>query len=122
VPFRSKETLQGWVSEFLQQGYTVVSDLDVLTHDGGAGEDTGLIVMRMKNSTTELYLQPIGPYDPHWELIFEPRADANRATLAQLVGLTEELMVASTLLAFLEGRSRGHIDAHNLEHGAAPSD
>jgi len=118
VPFRSKETLEGWVKEFLEQGHTVLGELDVLRHDGGAGEDTGLIVMRFKNASTEFYLQPIGPYDPRWEIIFEPRAASNRATLAQVVGLAEELMVASALLAYLEGRSRGPIEARNVPAAA----
>jgi hypothetical protein len=113
VPFRSKETLELWVGEFLQQGHAVPGELEVLTHDGGAGEDTGLIVMRFKNTSTEFYLQPVGPYRPEWEVVFEPREASNRASLAQVIGLAEEVLLASALLAYLEGRSRGPIEAHN---------
>lgn len=113
MPFRSKETLEVWVGEFLQQGHAVPGELEVLTHDGGAGEDTGLIVMRFKNTSTEFYLQPVGPYRPEWEVIFEPRESANRASLAQVIGLAEEVTIAAALLAYLEGRSRGHIEARS---------
>lgn len=111
MPFRSKETLEQWVEEFLAAGNEVAGTVDVLLHDGGSGSDTGLVVMKLKHSSTLLYMQPVGPFDPRWEIIFEPRDVSNRATAPEVVALADELVNASALLTYLEKRSRAHIEA-----------
>ena len=51
MPFRSKETLEEWLDEFrtTREGGALIS---VLLQDGGDGEDTGLVVVQLRNEDT----------------------------------------------------------------------
>lgn len=107
MPFRSKETLEQWVSEF--QAAREAGDLvRVLIQDGADGGDTGLVVVPLHNSTVSVFMEPIEIGDARWRVTLEPQPDFTIVSSFQLHALASELSVAAELCAYLEARSVGH--------------
>ncbi|MFB2583200.1 hypothetical protein ACEXQD_18280 [Herbiconiux sp. P15] len=107
MPFRSQETLQRWVEEFQQQQrppHTGV--VDVLRHDGESGDDTGLVIVRLRSTLTEVYLQPVAPGDPAYEVVFGARERDFALRADGVQSLADDLGLAAALCTFLEQRSR----------------
>ncbi|MFB2582724.1 hypothetical protein ACEXQD_15870 [Herbiconiux sp. P15] len=113
MPFRTKETLEKWAAEFVSPGKPIEGVVDVLMHDGDPGEDTGLVVVRLRNATTEVHLEPTAPGSPTWHVIFGPRDTYFALGVAGLRELSEELAVAADLCAYLELRSLEALHALN---------
>jgi hypothetical protein len=113
VPYRSKELLQQWVREFTEANGDSPSGIEVLRHDGGAGADTGLVVMRMTDLPSDVYLYPVGPGDPNWEVNFGPRERDLTMSAAELRNLAKELTRAAALCEFLETKSAQHSRVQN---------
>jgi hypothetical protein len=107
VPFRSRATLESWLEEFrtTREGGALI---DVLVQDGDGGADTGLVIVPLKNVSTEIYMQPAAIGDDAWVIAFGGRAMAFELTPAQLHGYAAELAVAASLCQYLEERSLGH--------------
>jgi hypothetical protein len=108
VPYRSKELLQQWVREFTEANGDSPSGIEVLRHDGGAGADTGLVVMRMTDLPSDVYLYPAGPGDPDWEVNFGPNEQNLTMNATKLRNLAKELTQAAALCEFLETKSAHH--------------
>jgi hypothetical protein len=109
MPFRSQETLERWVEEFEEEGPPLPGVIDVLRHDGEKGDDTGLVIVRLRNATTEVYLQPVALGEPEYEVVFGSR-DRDLALRAQGVqALADDLALAAALCEFLERKSREHL-------------
>lgn len=104
MPFRSKETLEEWLDEFrtTREGGALIS---VLLQDGGEGEDTGLVVVQLRNEDTEIYMQPRSLDDERWSISFGMRGETLELDAAQLHGLAAELEVAASLCQFLQEKS-----------------
>jgi hypothetical protein len=111
VPFRTKELLEEWLAEFLIDAKTLPGELEVLRHEDLEGGDTGLVVVRLKNSGPYAYLEPAGPGQPGWQVTFAPRNNELTLDVARLLELAEELVVAAELCTFLETKSRAHLAA-----------
>lgn len=116
MPFRSKETLERWLDEFrtTREGGALIN---VLVQAGDDGADTGLVVVPLRNDSTEIYMQPTSVGAPHWSVSFGARTDESDLTAAELLGLAAELMVAASLCDFLQEKSLGH-----EESGHVPDD
>lgn len=112
MPYRSKELLELWVAEFVAQTDTEADRIEVLRHDGGAGADTGLAVMRMTMLPSDVYLHPVGPGDPHWEVNFGPRERELALGVEKLRSLAAELTEAATLCEYFERKSLEHHAQH----------
>lgn len=112
MPFRSKATLERWLAEYTETGRGPVGGFEVLAQDGYDGADTGLMVVRLRHATTEVYMQPVAPGDPHWEVAFGPRPSELSLDTEGLLGLANELVAAAALCIFLERKSQNHIDTH----------
>ena len=110
MPFRSKETLERWVAEFGTFGHDVEGAVEVLLQDGRDGSDTGLVVVRLVHAPTDVYMQPVGPGNPRWEINFSARGRDFTLQAQELLGLAHELTVASALCTFLERKSYDHIE------------
>ncbi|MCU1633035.1 MAG: hypothetical protein JWM61_1687 [Micrococcaceae bacterium] len=108
MPYRSKKLLQQWVREFIATSDDSPSGIEVLRHDGGAGADTGLVVMRMTDLPSDVFLYPAGPGDPNWEVNFGPRERDLTMSAAKLRNLAKELTRAAALCEFLEAKSAHH--------------
>jgi len=106
MPFRSQDTLQAWLDEFLELGYTVTGSLRVLPQDGDEGENTGLVAVSLHNASTVTYIQPESPDSHRWVVTLEPRETAVVLDAAGLLGLASELGIASVLCAFLQAKSQ----------------
>ncbi|WP_104166166.1 hypothetical protein [Arthrobacter sp. SX1312] len=107
MPFRSKQTLETWIDDFrtTREGGALIS---VLVQDGADGADTGLVIVPLRNDSTEIYLQPVAVGDPRWSISFGARSEDSELTAAELHGLAAELLVAASLCQFLEEKSIGH--------------
>ncbi|GMA30445.1 hypothetical protein [Litorihabitans aurantiacus] len=110
MPFRSKQTLDRWLAEFIPTR-PVGEAARVVIHDGPPGSDTGLVVVPLGNATTTVYMQPAPPGDPRWRVVIEPQPDETVLSSTELHELAAELQVAAELCAFLEEKSARHIEA-----------
>lgn len=108
MPYRSKEVLEQWVEDFAPDGERMAHVIEVLTHDEGAGADTGLVVMRMEELPSDVYLYPTGPGDPNWTVTFGPRERDLTMTAGKLRDLAHQLTEAAALCEFFELKSVQH--------------
>ncbi|WZH35602.1 MAG: hypothetical protein PIR02_12540 [Microbacterium enclense] len=99
-----RETLQGWVDEFLSAGYVVAGSIRVLPHDAEDG-DTGLIKLELRNAHTTTVLHPSDDDSGRWHVVFEARETDLSLTAAQALQLGCELTIAGVLCTFLETKA-----------------
>jgi hypothetical protein len=107
MPFRSKETLERWVSDF-HQARGAGDLIRVIVQDGSDGADTGLVVVPLENATVTIYMEPAALGAAPWSVTFDPQPDTTILNSHQLHGMAAELAVAAELCTYLEGRSVGH--------------
>ncbi len=110
MPFRSKATLEAWLTEFRTQGHDVPGT--VAMQDGSDGRDTGLIILELTESKTAVYMQPVALHDPRWAVTFQGRPFDVTLTPREVDALGREVVKVGELCAFLEEKSRAHILAH----------
>ncbi|MCS5714042.1 hypothetical protein NVV95_05695 [Herbiconiux sp. CPCC 205716] len=126
MPFRSKEVLESWLADYRSEssaGARVAEYADVAVQDGSDGSDTGLVIIGLRNATTDVYMQPVALGDPHWEVTFAARDRDLALSTEDVVALSQELAAAAELCAYLERRSREHLEAHGAgAAGGAPAD
>jgi hypothetical protein len=108
MPFRTKELLQTWIEEFVAAEPQSAPSLDVLRHDGDIGDDTGLVIVQLEYASTDVYLQPVAPGNPAWEVHFGARPQDFALDAERVQQLAEKLALASRLCAFFEQKSRDH--------------
>lgn len=115
MPFRSKQTLEAWIDEFrtTREGGALIS---VAVQDGADGADTGLVIVPLKNDSTEIYMQPVAVGAAEWSISFGARTGHSELTAAELHGLAAELLVAASLCEFLQRRSVDHEEDQD-DHG-----
>lgn len=113
MPFRSKETLERWVTDFGNQGRDIAGTVGVLDHDAEDGGDTGLVVVRLEQVPIDVYFEPLALGDPHWTVTFTSRDSDLTMDAPMLANLVIELGLASELCTYLEARSREHLATHS---------
>lgn len=120
MPFRSKEVLEAWLEEYELGGEKIAEYAEVVVQDGSDGSDTGLVVIGLKNATTDVYMQPVALGDPHWEVTFTARDRDLALSTDGVVALAEELAAAARLCTFLERKSIEHLEqlGHAAQDGA----
>lgn len=106
MSYRSQNTLQAWLEEFQALGYPIAGSLKVIPQDGDDGANTGLVAVHLLNASTVTYIQPEAVDSPRWVVTMEPRDTAVVLNAPQLLALSAELAIASTLCAFLQGKSQ----------------
>jgi hypothetical protein len=111
MPFRSKEVLETWLAEYEADGHHIAEYAEVAVQDGSDGSDTGLVLIALKNATTDVYMQPTALGDPHWEVTFAARNRDLALTTQGVRALSDELAAAADLCAFLERKSIEHLNA-----------
>lgn len=110
MPFRSKATLEEWLEEFRAAGHSVPGT--VAPQDGVDGRDTGLIVLRLTGAGTYVYMQPVAPHDPRWQITFEARENEVAMSPNEVRDMGIELQAVSALCEYLQAQSVAYIDAH----------
>ncbi|NQX35199.1 hypothetical protein [Herbiconiux sp. VKM Ac-2851] len=117
MPFRSKEVLESWLAEYESESgpgsgaQSIVEYTEVAVQDGSDGSDTGLVVIALRNATTDVYMQPVALGDPRWEVTFAARDRDLALSTEDVVALSQELAAAAELCSYLERRSLEHIQA-----------
>lgn len=114
MPFRTKEVLESWLEEFSAATGDKADEAEVLRLDGdsdGDGDETGLVVIRLHNATTDVYMQPAGPGDPDWEVTFAARDRDLALTAEGVAALAAELQRVAALCRFMQQKSRDHVAA-----------
>lgn len=104
-PRRSRDQLRVWVEEFLTQGHAVTGTIKVVDQEDADGQDTGLVVMDLRNTKASVYMQPRGYDDPLWEATLTARPDDLTLTPHDMASLAAELVIAGNLCAFLQFKS-----------------
>ncbi|MDT3329236.1 hypothetical protein [Microbacterium aquilitoris] len=110
MPYRSRETLQLWLDEFVaarQDGDLI----KVVIQDDSWGDDGGLVVVPLRNASTTVYVRPPMNDDARWRVVFEPQLDEVALSAEETAALVAELGTAADLCGYLEVRSVAHIEA-----------
>lgn len=102
--FHSIDTLQSWAQEF-ERSYSVAGVIRVIPQDGEDGSDTGLLAMRLVNSTTEIYLEPPIAPGTEWTVVFEPREPPTQLNAAQVRLLAADMIALADLCVFLQDKA-----------------
>lgn len=107
MPFRSRDTLERWLSEFtMARGAGEL--IRVIHQDGDDGADTGLVIVPLRDSTASIFMEPLEIGHPRWRITIEPQLDLTVMTSSDVNAFAMELLVAAELCAFLEAKSVGH--------------
>jgi hypothetical protein len=113
MPFRSKETLESWVREFCQMGYSIPDGVRVIHQDGEGGADMGLVSITLLNPATVIAVQPRAPYALDWVVGIEPREEAVAISGPATLEYSRVLATLSVLCVFLQSKSEAHLH-HNV--------
>src|SRR5690349_13722645 len=115
MPFRTMATLQSWVDEFNDRGYSVMSSVRVIPQDGSDGADTGLVAVRIPDSPTEIHIEPPPRGSGlEWTITFEPREEPVTLGSHAVAVVAKEVEALAALCTFLQEKS----DAFLAEHPA----
>ncbi|NYE19025.1 hypothetical protein [Microbacterium immunditiarum] len=109
MPFRSRETLEGWLAEFNSLDYPVAGAFKVMQQDGEDGANTGLVGVELAHASTVMYVHPEAPYSERWVVTMEARAETISLDAAEVMRLAAELSVLSALCAFLQAKSSSFV-------------
>lgn len=104
-PRRSRAQLQAWVEEFEREQHCIAGSISVAPQEDADTEDTGLVIMRLRNVAASILVKPQGYDDPHWELVLTEQSDDLSMSVHDLASLAAEYVVASNLCAFLQWKS-----------------
>lgn len=113
MPFRSQRTLEAWLEEFQEQGHAFAGSAKVMSQDGEAGADTGLIGVRLANASTVTYLEPQAPYALKWVVTMEAREEPVILDADGVRELATELSVVAALCEFLEAKSADFVGSES---------
>ncbi len=104
-PRRSREQLEQWVQEFRDQGHIVSGSIRVAQQEDADSQDTGLVVMNLRNAKASIYMQPRGYDEPVWEATLTGRPDDLTLSIHDIASLAAELVIAGNLCSFLQWKS-----------------
>lgn len=104
-PRRSGDQLRVWVDEFLEQGHAVAGAVKVVDQEDADRQDTGLVVMNLRNAAASIYMQPRGYDDPLWEATLTARPEDLTLSPHDMASLAAELVIAGNLCSFLQFKS-----------------
>ncbi|KTR87702.1 hypothetical protein NS220_17205 [Microbacterium testaceum] len=104
-PRRSRERLEQWVQEFKDQGHIVSGSIRVAQQEDADSQDTGLVVMNLRNAKAAIYMQPRGYDEPVWEATLTGRPDDLTLSIHDMASLAAELVIAGNLCSFLQWKS-----------------
>jgi len=100
--FRSRDTLQAWLTEFQSLDYPSDRTLRVIEQDGADGADTGLVALQLAGGLSA-YVQPDG--DDTWVVTFGYGEESFELDAATVSRLSSELATVSALCGFLQAKA-----------------
>ncbi|MGN7969308.1 hypothetical protein [Microbacterium sp. 22296] len=104
-PRRSHAQLESWVEEFEQEEHCIAGSITVAPQEDGDTDDTGLVILRLRNTSTSIFMKPRSYDDPVWELTLTERPDDLVMTVHDIASLAAEYVIASNLCTFLQWKS-----------------
>lgn len=104
-PRRSREQLEAWVQEFRDHGHIVSGSIRVAQQEDADSQDTGLVVMNLRNAKASIYMQPRGYDEPVWEATLTGRHEDLTLSIHDIASLAAELVIAGNLCSFLQWKS-----------------
>lgn len=109
MPRLTMDELTGWIDEFhSSEQVDAAAPQAVDTSWDETTVDTGLVVLRLETSGTEVYLRRKIGGSPEWTVTFEAREHAAEATSAQVTALAAEVSAVARLCSFLSERTAEH--------------
>lgn len=121
VPRLTTDELDGWIDEFRAHESSAPAApqmVDVSWDETTI--DSALILMRLEQSGTEVYLQREIGGSPDWMVTFEARPEDVRASADQVAVLAAEVAAVGRLCAHLTVRTGEHL-ARLAEQDGAPA-
>ncbi|GAB2708974.1 hypothetical protein BKA24_002497 [Microbacterium marinum] len=104
MSYRTRETLEAWLTDF-RNARSAGGAIKVVIQDGSGGRDTGLIVVPLKSSNASIHIEPGSPAGDGWRITIDALEDTTILDSHQLQELAHELAVAAELCAYLESRA-----------------
>ena len=105
--FRSRDTLQAWLTEFQSLDYPSDRTLRVIEQDGADGANTGLVALQLAGGLSA-YVQPDG--GDTWVVTFEFGDESFELDAATVSRLSSELATVSALCGFLQAKAAAERD------------
>ncbi len=93
------------MEDFEREEHCIAGSITVAPQEDGDGEDTGLVILRLRNTSTSIFMKPRSLDDPVWELTLTERPDDLVMSVHDIASLAAEYSVASNLCAFLQWKS-----------------
>lgn len=104
-PRRSREQLEEWVKEFEREEHCIAGSITVAPQEDTQTEDTGLVILRLRNASASIFMKPRSYDDPMWELTLTEHPADLAMSVHDLASLAAEYVVASNLCTFLQWKS-----------------
>lgn len=103
MPYRDRQQVERWVADFLKTVPGLGDHVSVLDRDFIPGDDTGMVVVGLRGTSTVSYLQPtIVDGRPLWVAVFEPRHDPVELAAPALGELARDVSDLATLCRWLQ--------------------
>lgn len=104
-PRRSRRQLEAWVKEFEDGGHCIPGRISVAPQEDADREDTGLVIVHLRNAPSSIHIKPRGYDDPVWEATLSAQTDDHVMSVNDIANLAAEVVIAGNLCAFLQWKS-----------------
>lgn len=104
-PRRSREQLEAWVTEFEREEHCIAGSISVAPQEDDGEDDTGLVILRLRNASASIHMKPRSYDDPMWELTLSEQPESLSLSIHDITSLAAEYVIASNLCAFLQWKS-----------------
>lgn len=104
-PRRSRAQLESWVREFEEQEHCIAGKITIPPQEDNGVDDTGLVILNLRNASPSIYMRPRGYDDPTWELTVTEQPTDLALSVHDIASLAAELVIASNLCTFLQYKS-----------------
>lgn len=104
-PRRTRQQLEEWVKEFQDEEHCIAGTILVAPQEDAESEDTGLVILRLRNASASIFMKPRSYDDPMWELTLTEQPDELMLSVHDVTSLAAEYVIASNLCTFLQWKS-----------------
>ncbi|WZH38743.1 MAG: hypothetical protein PIR02_08720 [Microbacterium enclense] len=104
-PRRSRRQLEAWVREFEEEEHCIAGRITIAPQEDDGDEDTGLVILRLRNSSSSIFMKPRGYDDPFWEATLTEHPEEQRMSVHDITSFAAELVIAGNLCSFLQWKS-----------------
>jgi hypothetical protein len=114
----SESILREWLAEFEAQGHEVPGSIRILHQDlDPTSFDHGLVLVSLKSTPTDVYLQRPVEADSPFRVSFAPRQELVELDYYQVERMSQELSMVAKLAEFL-GRKAGNAFVASADEAA----